>query len=180
VNAKLDKELKASIDILKALRPKPLNVELDLELAQEIMSELEGMFLKTPTRIFLIRLKSGIQGAVNSRKEKEKEIMYKIEQLNEFSKEAVACSIAFQRMGFDMTNVAAGVDSEGKAFVTLHHGGEQYNVVLGKLIDISANIYVAKWREAILNLLENQITDVSIAELLIRDPSSISDSKSKR
>jgi hypothetical protein len=91
--------------------------------------------------------------------------MYNLSALNEFSKEAVACTVAFQRMGFDMTNVGAGVDGDGLAFVTLHHGGEQYNVVLGKLIDISAEVYIGKWREAVLNISENQVRDVSIAEL---------------
>lgn len=94
--------------------------------------------------------------------------MYNLDSLNEFSKEAVACSLAFQRMGFDISNVGAGVDGEGQAFVTLHHGGEQYNIVLGKLIDISDSVYVGKWREAILNISDNQVNDVSIAELCHR------------
>ena len=94
--------------------------------------------------------------------------MYNVNALNEFSKEAVACSVAFQRMGFDLSNVGAGVDGDGQAFVTLHHGGEQYNVVLGKLVDISADVYVGKWREAIQNIVENQVNDVSIAELCHR------------
>ena len=94
--------------------------------------------------------------------------MYNLASLNAFSKEAIACSVAFQRMGFKLTQVGAGVDGNGQAFVTLHHGGEQYNVVLGKLIDIKPDIYVGKWREAIRNIIENQVNVVALEELCNR------------
>ena len=94
--------------------------------------------------------------------------MYNLDALNEFSKEAVACSIAFNRMGFDYDKVGAGVDKEGQAFVTLHHGGEQYNIVFGKLIDIDPTVYVGKWKEAINNIIANEVNEVSLAELCHR------------
>ena len=138
-----------------------MDIKISTKHAELIIEELEKQWVQEPVRQLLgILIK-----AVNSRKEN---IMYKLESLNEFSKEAVACTVAFQRMGFDLSNVGAGVDGDAKAFVTLHHGGEQYNVVLGKLIDISPEIYVGKWREAILNISENQVKDVSIAELCHR------------
>lgn len=94
--------------------------------------------------------------------------MYDLGALNDFSKEAVACSIAFQRMGFALNQVGAGVDGEGKAFVSLHHGGEQYNVTLGNLVDVAADVYVGRWREAILNIDEKQVNDTVLAELCHR------------
>ena len=91
--------------------------------------------------------------------------MYNLESLNPFSREAVACTVAFERMGFDLEQVGAGVDPNGVAFVTLHHGGEQYNVVLGNLIDIAPDVYVGRWREAVRSIGEKEVDDIKLAEL---------------
>ena len=94
--------------------------------------------------------------------------MFRLDSLNDFSKEAVACSIAFQRMGFGLDQVGAGVDGDGQAFVTLHHGGEQFNVIFGKLIDIPADKYVGAWRDAIRNISINEVNEIQLAELCYR------------
>ena len=94
--------------------------------------------------------------------------MYNLNALNPFSREAVACTVAFQRMGFELSQVGAGVTDIGEGFVTLHHGGEQYNVVLGNLIDVAPDIYVGRWREAIRAVEDGAVNQVELAELCYR------------
>lgn len=94
----------------------------------------------------------------------------KLSSLNEWSREAVACSVAFQRLGFGLDKMGVGVDASGKAFVTLHHGGEQFNIILGDLVDVAPDVFVGTWRDAIREIasFENDSDNVDLVQLCHR------------
>ena len=94
--------------------------------------------------------------------------MFKPDKMNPISKEAFACTLAFQRLGFGLEQIGAGVDKSNNAFVTLHHGGEQYNVILGNVIDLPHPKYVGQWREAVKSLIQGSISTVDLEETFQR------------
>ena len=94
--------------------------------------------------------------------------MMDLSRLNSWSREAVACSVMFARFGFEHDQVGAGVDGNGNTFVGLHHGGEQYNIVLGKTEDISADKFVGEWKEAVQAILAKNVCEIKLEELCQR------------
>ena len=94
--------------------------------------------------------------------------MMNLEGLNEWSREAVACSVAFARLGFGHDQIGAGIDSSGSAFVSLHHGGEQYNIILGIPVDTSGCKFVGKWKEVVHAIAENNVDLIKLEELCQR------------
>tara|TARA_R100001244_G_scaffold132394_1_gene108875 strand:+ start:17844 stop:18194 length:351 start_codon:yes stop_codon:yes gene_type:complete len=94
--------------------------------------------------------------------------MMDLDKINTWSREALVCSIVFHRLGFKHEQVGAGVDGNGNTFVSLHHGGEQYNIVLGKTEDIADSKFVGEWKEAVQAVINNNICRIRLEEICQR------------
>ncbi len=94
--------------------------------------------------------------------------MFKVSKLDPWSKEAVAVTVAFERMGFELRRIGAGTDPNGDAFVSLHWGEKITRVNLGKLVDVSPNQYVSRWKEVVNLLVDKSVDEIDLAEVLMR------------
>lgn len=93
---------------------------------------------------------------------------FNLKGLDEWSREALACHEVLRRLGFSTSQIGAGFDKNGAAFVTLHHEAQQYNIMLGKPIDVSSSQFMGRWRESVRSVASSDINEVDFQEMLLR------------